>query len=61
MSSNSSNVSDFLTLASVSSTLLLICTAFSLFFVTEDAENFKRCVQRAQTSTDECALIIYGR
>jgi biopolymer transport protein ExbB/TolQ len=61
MPNNSSPVSDTLLVVSVCSTLLLICTSFALVFATEDAENFKRCVQREQTSADECALIIYGR
>ena len=61
MSSNSSPVSDTLTIISVCSVLFAACASFALVFAVEDAETFRECVQREQTSADECALIIYGR
>ena len=61
MSSKSSPVSDTLVVVSVCSVLLTVCTTFALIFATEDAEHFRKCVQREKTSADECALIIYGR
>ena len=36
-------------------------TAFTLVYSVEDAKNYRKCVERANTSPDECALIIYGR
>ena len=61
MSNNSSPVSDTLVVVSVCSALLAACATFALVFAVEDAETFRECVQREQTSADECALIIYGR
>ena len=61
MSDNYTQVPDAIVFAGVLSFFLLICTSFSLFFATEDAENFRKCVQRERTNPDECALIIYGR
>ena len=61
MSNNSSPVSDTLVVVSVCSTLLFACVSLALVCATEDAETFRKCVQREQTSADECALIIYGR
>ena len=61
MSNNSSPVSDTLVVATVCSVLLSACASFALVFAIEDAETFRECVQREQTSADECALIIYGR
>ena len=61
MSDNHTQVPDTIVFAGVLSFLLLICTSFSLVFATQDAENFRKCVQRERTSPDECALIIYGR
>ena len=61
MSTNSSPVSDTLVVVSVLSTLLLTCASFALVFATEDAKTFRECAQRARTSVDECALIVYGR
>ena len=61
MSANSSPVSDTLVVVSVCSCLLAACATFALVFAIEDAETYRECVQREQTSADECALIIYGR
>ena len=61
MSNNSSPVSDTLVVVTVCSILLSACATSALVFAIEDSETFRECVQREQTSADECALIIYGR
>jgi len=61
MSSNSSPVSDTLVVVTVCSVLFTVCATFALVFAVDDAEHFRKCVQRDKTSADECALIIYGR
>ena len=61
MPANSSPVSDTLVVVSVCSVLLAACASFALVFAIDDAETYRECVQREQTSADECALIIYGR
>ena len=61
MSKNSSPISDTLVVVSVCSTLLFGCVSFALAFAVTDADTYRKCVERSQTSADECALIIYGR